>query len=366
MIAVVLACAAAFASQVERDLKSGKKQLHLTVLAPIRIELTSVSMKGGEPMIEVAREMELPLTLEIEAALRDLGYPLDVESWSKEALAKDADGRYAVDDLQKKFDAVFELMHRKSKGVRNGRFSLGDEVAKLPLSENVDGLLFVRVRGQVLTESRKTFGTFIAGPRSDFVVMDFGLVDARTGDVLYFAKSTVTGSLVTDSDEVAGGIAKAFANLPKASRSELGGSLHSLPQDATVSTAGARTITSTESGKAIEPATAVLLPADVRDSSLPARPLRLSRVVMKGTLIKQVAPEYPQTAKENLVHGDVVMRVVIDRTGQVTNVAVVSGPIELISAATSAIKQWRYRPFTVRGQVFEVETKIVATFKIGG
>ena len=87
---------------------------------------------------------------------------------------------------------------------------------------------------------------------------------------------------------------------------------------------------------------------------------------MKGTLIKQVAPEYPQTAKENLVHGDVVMRVVIDRTGQVTNVAVVSGPIELISAATSAIKQWRYRPFTVRGQVFEVETKIVATFKIGG
>ena len=59
------------------------------------------------------------------------------------------------------------------------------------------------------------------------------------------------------------------------------------------------------------------------------------------------------------------MRVVIDRNGEVAEVVVVSGPVQLIPAATSAVKQWRYRPFTAKGQIFEVETQIVITFKIG-
>ncbi len=366
VIMLILACVVSSAAQVEhRDLKSGKKRIRLIVLAPIQVTLTKMSMKGPEPMMDEARNVELPLTLEIEAAMQDLGYALDVETLSHEALAKDADLRYGVDDLQKKFDAELQLMHRKSKGVRKGRFSLGDEVAKLPLNDQVDALLFVRAHGQVLTESKKAFGTFVAGSRSEFAVMDFGLVDARTGDVLYFARSKVEANLVEDSEEVAAGIAEAFADLPKVSPSALGASSLPVRQDPLASTADAPPTTATEFAKPAESTALVPPTTDVPESGLQARRLRLSHVVMKRMLIRPVAPEYPGIAISKFVHGDVVMRVVIDRNGQVAEVAVVSGPKQLVPAATSAAKQWHYCPFTVKGQVFEVETQIVMTFKIG-
>jgi len=366
VITLILACVVSLAAQVEhRDLKSGKKRIRLVVLAPIQVNLTKMSMKGAESMMDEARNMELPLTLEIEAAMQGLGYTLDVETLSHEALAKDSDQRYAVDDLQKKFDAELQLMHRKSKGVRKGRFSLGDEVAKLPLNDQVDALLFVRAHGQVLTENKKAFGTFVAGSRSDFAVMDFGLVDARTGDVLYFARSKMVASLVQDSEEVAAGIAGAFADLPKISPSTFGASSLPVRQDPPASTADASPTTAMESGKPAESMAPVSSSADVPESGLQARRLRLSHVVLKSMLIRQVAPKYPGIASSNFVHGDVVMRVVIDRNGEVAEVVVVSGPVQLIPAATSAVKQWRYRPFTAKGQIFEVETQIVITFKIG-
>jgi TonB family protein len=363
---LILACVVFLPAQVaHRDLKSGKKRIRLIVLAPIQVNLTKMSMKGAESMMDEAHNMELPLTLEIETAMQDLGYTLDVESLSHEALARDADQRYAVDDLQKKFDAELQLMHRKSKGVRKGRFSLGDEVAKLPLNDQVDALLFVRAHGQVLTENKKAFGTFVAGSRSDFTVMDFGLVDARTGEVLYFARSKMAESLVQDTEEVAAGIAGAFADLPKVSPSAFGASSLPVRQDPLTSTADAAPTTAMESGNAAESRAPMLPSADVPESGLQARRLRLSHVVMKKMLIRQIAPEYPGIASSNFVHGDVVMRVVIDRNGQVAEVAVLSGAMQLISAATSAVKQWRFRPLTVKGQVFEVETQIVITFKIG-
>jgi TonB family protein len=363
---LILACVVSLAAQVEHgDLKSGKKRVRLIVLAPIQITLTKMSMMGPEPMMDEARNMELPLTLEIEAAMQDLGYTLDVETLSHEALAKDADIRYGVDDLQKKFDAELPLIHRKSKGVRKGRFSLGDEVAKLPLNDQVDALLFVRAHGQVLTENKKAFGTFVAGSRSEFAVMDFGLVDARTGDVLYFARSEVEASLVNDPEDVAAGIARAFADLPRASPAALGASSLSAGRKPAAWAGDGRPITAMQSAKPIEPAAAVLPSAEARDSGVQVGRLRLSHTVMERMLIRGVAPEYPKIASSHFVHGDVVMRVVVDKNGNVAEVAVVSGPIQLVPAATSAAKQWRFRPFTVKGQVFEVETQIVMTFTIG-
>ena len=72
VIMLILACVVSSAAQVEhRDLKSGKKRIRLIVLAPIQVTLTKMSMKGPEPMMDEARNVELPLTLEIEAATKD-------------------------------------------------------------------------------------------------------------------------------------------------------------------------------------------------------------------------------------------------------------------------------------------------------
>jgi hypothetical protein len=55
---------------------------------------------------------------------------------------------------------------------------------------------------------------------------------------------------------------------------------------------------------------------------------------------------------------------VIDKMGKVSDVKVESGAIQLIPAATAAVKQWRYRPLTLNGQIFEVETQITETFQV--
>ena len=50
--------------------------------------------------------------------------------------------------------------------------------------------------------------------------MHFGVVDAKTGDVLYFAKPVALRNIAKDSDKTAGVLRKAFKNFAKASPAE--------------------------------------------------------------------------------------------------------------------------------------------------
>ena len=218
VILLFLVCTNVALAQFEHpDLKSGKKQVHSMVLMPVQVEITKVGMKGAEPMMDESRQTEQALTPVIGTVLHNLGYKLDMESLSREALEKDSDLRYTVDDLQKKFDEELKQMNRKSKDVRKGRFTLGDEVAKLSAGEKVDALLFVRAEGEVLTGGKKAFGWLVTGAAFDSVMMHFGVVDAKTGDVLYFAKPIALKNISKKTEETAGMVKKSFKNFVKAS-----------------------------------------------------------------------------------------------------------------------------------------------------
>jgi hypothetical protein len=218
VVSLFLSCATFALAQFEHpDLKSGKKQVRSMVLMPVQVEITKVGMKGAEPMMEESRQTEQALTPVIGTVLHNLGYKLDMESLSRGTLEKDPDLRYTVDDLQKKFDEELKQMNRKSKDVRKGRFTLGDEVAKLPAGEKVDALLFVRAEGEVLTGGKKAFGWLVTGAAFDTAMMHFGVVDARTGDVLYFAKPVMVKNIAKKSEEAAGSVKKSFKNFVKAS-----------------------------------------------------------------------------------------------------------------------------------------------------
>lgn len=217
-IAVMLLCVGVAQAQFEHpDLKSGKKQVHSMLLLPVQVEITKVGMKGSEPMMEESRQTEQALTPVIVNVLQGMGYKVDSKSLAPTVLAEDPDLRYTVDDLQKRFDNELKEMDRKSKDVRKGRFTLGDEVVKLPAGEGVDALLFVRATGEVLTGGKKAFGLLVAGPANDAVNMHFGVVDAKTGDVLYFAKPIMLKNVAKDSEQTAGGVKKSFKNFAKAS-----------------------------------------------------------------------------------------------------------------------------------------------------
>jgi TonB family protein len=61
-------------------------------------------------------------------------------------------------------------------------------------------------------------------------------------------------------------------------------------------------------------------------------------------LVTRVAPQYPATARQARVGGNVIVEVEIDSTGRVTHTSVLRSHPLFTEAAVEAIRQWRYRP----------------------
>lgn len=217
LFAVAFLLAVSAQAQFEHpDLKTGKKHVNSMLMLPVHVEITRVSMKGPEPMIEESRQVEQTLTPVISEVIHKLGCKVDDSALTPKMLQDDAELRYVVDDLQKQFDSTTSEMVRKSKDVRKGRFSLGDNVLKLPSGEKVDALVFVRASGQVLTGGKKAFGFLVGGNVYDVVQILIGVVDSKSGDVLYFSRPVMLKNLAKDPADTRKGIEKSFKNFVKA------------------------------------------------------------------------------------------------------------------------------------------------------
>ena len=92
--------------------------------------------------------------------------------------------------------------------------------------------------------------------------------------------------------------------------------------------------------------------------------VRISQGVTRGLLIHKVEPAYPPLARAARVQGEVVLSAVIDTSGQITNLQLVSGHPMLVPSAISAVRQWRYKPYLLNGQPVEVETTITVIFSL--
>jgi protein TonB len=89
---------------------------------------------------------------------------------------------------------------------------------------------------------------------------------------------------------------------------------------------------------------------------------RISQGVSDGLLIRRVQPIYPQQALQMHTQGKVALQATIAKDGSVRNVKVVSGPAVLGRAASEAVRQWKYRPYTLNGEPIEVQTEININF----
>jgi periplasmic protein TonB len=95
-------------------------------------------------------------------------------------------------------------------------------------------------------------------------------------------------------------------------------------------------------------------------------PVHVSTGVLQGMLIAPIRPVYPPIARAAGVSGTVVVDAVISRTGTIESLHVVSGPQMLQNAALEAIREARYEPYRLNGEVVEVETRITVNFRMGG
>jgi TonB family protein len=92
--------------------------------------------------------------------------------------------------------------------------------------------------------------------------------------------------------------------------------------------------------------------------------VRILQFVMENRLLSRVEPVYPPQARTEHIEGMVVLRINIDKDGNVYRADSVSGPPVLIPAAIDAVKQWKYQPYLIAGEPTEVETSVEISFRL--
>ena len=96
----------------------------------------------------------------------------------------------------------------------------------------------------------------------------------------------------------------------------------------------------------------------------PAVPVAVGGDVKQAKLISSVAPEYPALAKAQHVSGGVTIDALIDATGHVTKMKVVSGPTLLHQAAMDSLKQWKYQPAMLDGKPVPMHLSVTIQFRL--
>jgi TonB family protein len=94
--------------------------------------------------------------------------------------------------------------------------------------------------------------------------------------------------------------------------------------------------------------------------------IRVSSGVTQGLVVKKVQPNYPQEARYNHIQGSVHLSAVINKTGDVVDLEVIDGPIELVVSAVNAVRQWKYRPYILKGEPMAVQTVITVNYQLSG
>jgi TonB family protein len=96
----------------------------------------------------------------------------------------------------------------------------------------------------------------------------------------------------------------------------------------------------------------------------PAAPVPVGGDVKPARLISSAAPVYPALARNQHIAGDVRVDALIDATGRVTTMKVVSGPSLLHQAAMDALRQWRYQAATLDGKPTAMHLTVTIQFRL--
>jgi len=107
-------------------------------------------------------------------------------------------------------------------------------------------------------------------------------------------------------------------------------------------------------------AAAPIAPKELRSKA----PVRVGGHVRAPQIIRRVEPTYPPLARQTRLQGVVVIDAVLDETGNVVAMKVVSGHPLLIDAALNAVRQWKYQPTYLNDEPTAVQMNITVTFSL--
>jgi TonB family protein len=102
-------------------------------------------------------------------------------------------------------------------------------------------------------------------------------------------------------------------------------------------------------------------PVDAAMSSI--EPVSLPESIAWGLLAQPVDPVYPEAAKASGQRGSVVLQVLIGRDGMVQDAKFLQGSLVFARSAIDAVKQWRFKPYSLNGRAVSVQSVITLNFK---
>jgi TonB family protein len=103
-------------------------------------------------------------------------------------------------------------------------------------------------------------------------------------------------------------------------------------------------------------------PPDSRTESPPPTRVQVAQGNSMGLKIKDVRPVYPSEAQHARIQGSVLLHAVINRNGDIADLEVLDGPVELVVSAVNAVRKWKYRPYMLKGNPVEVDTHITVNY----
>ena len=102
-------------------------------------------------------------------------------------------------------------------------------------------------------------------------------------------------------------------------------------------------------------------PVEAAMSSI--EPVNLPESAARELLAQSLDPEYPAAARAGGLRGSVVLQVLIGRDGAVQDAKFLQGSLVFARAAVDAVKQWRFKPYSMNGRAVSVQSVITLNFK---
>jgi hypothetical protein len=208
---------AAQAQFLHPKITSKEVTVRKVVMLPARVDVVRDSMKGPEGMAAESEELSGRVERAVAGVLGDEKHITTLSGAASLPAAGEVQGKYTVADIQTKFDELLPKIMKKRKDVKKGRFSMGDEVLNLNVDKSADAIVFIRGRGQKLTSGKKAFVMLVGGMPA-YLMMQIGIVDAHTGDVLLYADPVLAGDPTTAVDRLRKALEKGFKKLPAVSQ----------------------------------------------------------------------------------------------------------------------------------------------------
>lgn len=105
-----------------------------------------------------------------------------------------------------------------------------------------------------------------------------------------------------------------------------------------------------------------LKPPQVHGESSASDPEPGSPGKARARLLERIDPEYPEAAKQQHIQGPVVLEAQVGSDGAVQQLAVISGNSMLSTAASDAVRKWRFKPLVQNGRALPFQVRVRVAF----